>query len=203
VRDATIALPYPLRDARFSRVLQLCDDKLLYAARDATRDGELVCVKFSRRGYGNQVHAAWAEAGHAPALYEVTLLPGGLTMVLMELLARTSGWLMLRDVPEAAADAAWAAARAALRAVHATPLPDGSYGAHGDCRDINVLVRQSGAGAVAWEVRFVDFDGAGAEDQRLYPPFMSPAVQWPAGALPGTPLQRVHDTEFMGRKRAS
>ena len=38
-RDPVIALPYPLRQtARFSEVKQLCDNKLLYAARDNARD---------------------------------------------------------------------------------------------------------------------------------------------------------------------
>jgi hypothetical protein len=201
-RNAALALPYPLRNAvRFSRVINLCDDKLLYAAQDATLDNTLVCVKFSRRGYGRHVHTAWAKAGHAPMLHEVTSLPGGLTMVVMELLARTDGWRMLHDVRGADADAAWAAARAAVRAVHASLLPDGSsYGAHGDCRETNVLVRQQSVSANTWETRFVDFDGAGADGRRLYPPFMSPSVQWPAGALPGMPLAQAHDTEFMARK---
>jgi hypothetical protein len=60
---------------------------------------------------------------------------------------------------------------AALRATHETPLPDGSYGAHGDCREVNVLVRQQSVSAsTAWKVCFVDFDGAGAVGQRLYRP---------------------------------
>jgi hypothetical protein len=209
-RDAALARPHPLRNAaRFSHVTPLCDDKLLYAARDGTRAGDLVCVKFSRRGYGDGVHRAWADAGaagtgaRAPALHELRPLPGGLTMVVMELLPRTAGWRMLREVAAADADVAWAAASAALADVHARPLPGGGYGAHGDCRAVNVLVRpRADACAGGWDVRFVDFDGAGAEGGRLYPPFMSPAVQWPVGALPGLPLQRAHDAELLERNRS-
>ena len=194
-REPGIALPYPLRDAaRFTEVVHLCKDKLLYAARDKTRADAQVCVKFSRRGYGREVHTAWAEAGHAPALYEVRALPGGLTMVVMELLPRTHGWRMLSDSmpPEA-----WADADAALRVVHATVLPGGvGYGVHGDCRSNNILLRQSPSSG-GYDVRFVDFDGAGVEDVRTYPPFMSPFVQWPLGALPGLALQRRHDTELL------
>jgi hypothetical protein len=67
---------------------------------------------------------------------------------------------------------------------------------------VNVLVRSAGGAACGgaaggWDVRFVDFDGAGADGVRLYPPFMSPAVQWPCGALPGLPLQRAHDAELL------
>ena len=67
---------------------------------------------------------------------------------------------------------------------------------------MNVLVRSAGSAARGddagvWNVRFVDFGGAGADGVRLYPPFMSPAVQWPRGALPGLALQRAHDAELL------
>lgn len=196
-RDPVIALPYPLRQtARFSQVKQLCDNKLFYAARDKARDDILVCVKFSRRGYGREVHAAWAEAGHAPTLYEATLLPGGLTMVVMELLARTDGWRMLHEIPHSEAAPAWAAARAALTVVHQKALPSGEFGVHGDCRAINVLLRRV-LSSGSYDVRFVDFDGAGPAGVRTYPPFLSPAVQWPAGAIPGTALFMQHDKDFL------
>jgi hypothetical protein len=193
-REPGIALPYPLRDAaRFTEVVHLCDDKLLYAARDKTRSDALVCVKFSRRGYGREVHAAWAEAGHAPLLYEVRALPGGLTMVVMELLPRIHDWCMLSDSlpPEA-----WAAAHAALRVVHATLLPGGGYGVHGDCRPNNILLRQRPSPG-GYDVRFVDFDGAGVQGVRTYPPFMNPSVKWPAGAVAGVPLQQEHDMALL------
>ena len=61
-RSPDIALPYPLREGgRFSAARQLCDDRLVYVAKDESRGGELVCVKFSRaRGDGRAVQAAWA-----------------------------------------------------------------------------------------------------------------------------------------------
>ncbi len=202
-RDPVLALPYPLRDGtRFSSVEHLCRGKLLYAAHDAAHAGALVCVKFSRRGYGDAVHRAWADAGHAPVLHEARALPGGLVHVVMELLPKTAGWRMLAELPPPDEDAAWAAAAAALRAAHAAPLRQGGFGAHSDCRPVNVLVRNAGGtargdAAGGWDVRFVDFDGAGADGGRLYPPFMSPAVQWPRGALPGLPLARAHDAELL------
>jgi hypothetical protein len=198
-RDPGIALPYPLRDAaRFTDVVHLCDDKLLYAARDETRDetraDAQVCVKFSRRGYGREVHAAWAGAGHAPAVYEVCALPGGLTMAVMELLPRTHGWCMLSEgMPQEA----WAAARAALQVVHATELPGGGgRGVHGDCRPNNVLLRQ-GPSSDSYDVRFVDFDGAGVDGLRTYPPFMNPSVEWPFGAVAGEALRQEHDVALL------
>jgi hypothetical protein len=165
-----------------------------------------VAVKLSRHGYGADVHAAWAAAGVAPALLHHAVLPGGLHMVVMELLDVAAGWRVLRQLAPAEQAAARGAALAALRRAHAAPLPGGGFGAHGDCRDVNVMVRLAPAAPAAgtaagaapeWEVRFVDFDGAGEEGCRLYPPLMSPAVRWPLGALPGVPLQRAHDTELL------
>jgi hypothetical protein len=228
-RDARLALPHPLRDAaRFTHVTHLCPDKLVYAAVDARHAGNSVCVKFSRSGdYGADVHAAWARAGLAPELLSVDALPGGLRMVVMQLLPRTDGWCMLSKVsPPAARVAALAAALAALCAAHALPLPAAAAdGVHGDCRACNVLVRRrrDGAkdteeatcpssphdhdhhtddcGAAEWDIRFVDFDWSGAAGARAYPPFMSAAVQWPVGALPGTLLEQAHDTQLPGCAR--
>ena len=106
----------------------------------------------------------------------------------------------------AAAAHARLAALAALRVAHAAPLPEGGFGAHGDCWPVNVLVRSAGGAARGdaaggWDVRFVDFDGAGADGVRLYPPFISPAVQWPRCALPGLPLARAHDAELLTQAR--
>jgi hypothetical protein len=224
-RDARLALPHPLRDAsRFTHVTHLCDDKLLYAARDARQaaastmhapDAPNVCVKFSRAGgYGDDVHAAWADARLAPALYSVEALPGGLRMVVMQLLPRTEGWRMLSEVSPPAARCA------ALAAAHALPLRAGGVGVHGDCRACNVLVRTRGGAdekavlhsrdddaddaddiSTAWDVRFVDFDWSGAEGAHAYPPYMSEAVLWPISALPGLPLARSHDAELLGCTR--
>jgi hypothetical protein len=194
-RDPRIALPYLLRDGtRFTECSVLCKEKLLYTVLDGSRGGERVCVKFCRHAYGSDVHAAWAVAGHAPALHEVVLLPGGLTLVVMELLPRTHNWRMLSDSmpPEA-----WAAARAALQVVHAAKLPGaGGHGVHGDCRPNNVLLRQRPSSG-GYDVRFVDFDGAGVEGVRTYPPFMNPSVEWPAGAVAGEPLRQEHDTALL------
>jgi hypothetical protein len=209
-RDGRVALPHPLRDgAQFLDVEHLCDDKLLYAATHVP-SARRVCVKFSRHAYGADVHAVWAAAGLAPQLISHARLPGGLHMVVMELLDVASGWRVLRQLPRgAAANAAHGAALAALQRAHAAPLPCGGRGAHGDCRAVNVMVRlapavpAAGGGGTApeWEVRFVDFDGAGAEGRRLYPPLMSPAVRWPVGALPGEPLKQEHDVALLAGER--
>lgn len=67
--------------------------KLLY--RVTTVEGATLCVKFTQH-YNQRVHAAWAQAGLAPALISVKTLPGGWHMVSMELLGQ--GWACLDDV---------------------------------------------------------------------------------------------------------
>jgi hypothetical protein len=193
-RSADLLLPFPLRDgARFSDVRPLVTTRLLYTAKDAS--GAQVCVKFSRLGYGAEVHAAWAAAGAAPALHQCTRLAGGLHMVVMELLSRADGWLMLSELRGAELAAAGAAALAALARCHALPLPCGRASVHGDCRPVNVLVRPCEDGG--WAVRFVDFDCAGAVGVRLYPPRMAASVPWPAGASPGMLLLPEHDSQLL------
>jgi len=208
-RDARIMLPYPLRDAaQFRDAELLCDDKLLFMATHVPSSTR-VCVKFSRHAYGSGVHAAWAAAGCAPALLSHAQLPGGLHMVVIELLDFASGWQVLCALPRGAdRDAAHSAALVALRRAHAQPLPCGGRGAHGDCRAVNVMVRRASApvgDAVdpAWDVRFVDFDGAGVEGRRTYPPLMATAVRWPAGALPGEPLKQEHDLALLSAECGS
>ena len=169
--QAQRALPYPLRDdgggGRFTAAALLYQDRLLWSVTERRRgdgsDDAPVCVKFSRHEYGAAVHAAWAAAGLAPALYECSVLPGGLRMVIMEHLCPQEGWCMLFEVSAGAErDAAKAAALAALAAAHAVPLPGGGRGGHGDCPPANTRVRAAPASPGGWEVRFIDFDGAGA-----------------------------------------
>ena len=131
---AGMLMPYPLADvAAFTDVRHWCADKLLFAATHMA-SGRAVCVKFVPRSYGADVHAAWAAAGLAPALLEHRVLPGGMHMVVMELLSPDDGWHMLavRTVQQRRLDKA--AVFSALRAAHAVPLPGGGVAAHGDCR---------------------------------------------------------------------
>lgn len=196
-RDACLIIPYPLRTSgTFSNVAALSNGKLLYVATQQP-SGTRVCVKFSRHAYGVDVHKLWASARLAPQLLEHAVLPGGLHQVVMELLHPSDGWMMLNQVDEGQHRSVLDVALAELKRAHLLTLPNGHKTAHGDCRHVNVLVRQSSETGSSWEVRFVDFDGAGAEGQRLYPPFMSPRITWPVGALAGVPLIQSHDIELL------
>jgi hypothetical protein len=196
---ARTLLPYPLAEvAAFTDVRHWCDDKLLFEATHVP-SGRAVCVKFTPRAYGADVHAAWAAAGLAPALLEHRVLPGGIHMIVMELLRPDQGWRMLAEQDVQQRRLMLPAVLGALRTAHAVPLPSGGVAAHGDCRDANVLVRQRTTlgGGVAFDVRFVDFDWAGRAGAAVYPPLMAPAVEWPSGALPGAPLEQAHDEALL------
>jgi hypothetical protein len=222
-RDERLALPYPLRDgASFASVAHVCTGKLVYSATavghvaDALPQHALkdACIKFAARGYAADVHATWAAAGLAPALYEHRVLPGGVHMVVMQLLRRDDGWRMLHEVPAGARAVAVRAAAAALARAHALRLPCGGRAAHGDCREANVLLRR-GATPDSYDVCFIDFDWAGrvaspeeeAEQEQVdpsvrpavavYPPYMSTTVPWPSGARPGAPLLQEHDAALL------
>lgn len=67
---------------------------------------------------------------------------------------------------------------------------------HGDARDVNVLVRQGADGAL-FDVRFCDFDWAGAEGVAVYPLLMSESVPWALDARPGHPLKQAHDVHLL------
>lgn len=142
------ALPHPLACGGFTQSSHLGNGRLLWSALDAA--GRRVCVKFTPHAYGEAVHKAWAAQGLAPELHSVSLLPGGLRMVVMELLPAPE-WAPLDLEDGGALDAALAA----LRKAHAVELACGGCAAHGDCRPGNVLMRRAGGGG--WEVRFVDF----------------------------------------------
>ena len=212
---AAAALPYPLRDAAvFADVAHLSPGKLLYEATHVA-SGARVCVKFAPRAYAVDVHAAWAAAGLAPALLEHRVLPGSVHMVVMELLSANDGWCMLSDsgirpggaFVAAERAAAAAAALDALQRAHALRLPCGSCAVHGDCRDVNVLVRRAptpGAGGDGddssggdFHIRFLDFDWAGPLGLARYPPYMSDVVSWPPGAAAGAAITQAHDLTLL------
>mmetsp|Transcript_21652 Transcript_21652/g.55124 ORF Transcript_21652/g.55124 Transcript_21652/m.55124 type:complete len:116 (+) Transcript_21652:1111-1458(+) len=102
-----------------------------------------------------QVHEQWAAAGLAPRLISSTHLPGGYTMLEMDVLRSADGWGTLQAVLSTAADpgarsALCTAVEQALGVAHALP----GQGVHGDMRPPNILVRSAGG---SWQGMFFDF----------------------------------------------
>ena len=46
-------------------------------------------------------------------------------------------------------------------------------------------------------VAFLDWDWAGAEGEAVYPPGLSEAIAWPAGAHVGAAISRLHDETML------
>lgn len=178
-----------LRDAAAFRNVQLLQPgKLLYTATHVPTQRR-VCVKFSASDIadGLAVQRAWAASSLAPEVLASARLPGAFTMVRMDYLSSADGWQLLFELPLSAREEALLCAERALARAHALPVTfsTGSQGvaAHGDCRSANVMVRRVGEGA-AYDVRFIDFDWAGAAGAKQYPPYMAARrdASTPAGA---------------------
>lgn len=152
--------------------------------------GQRVLVRVVRL-YGRDAHAAWAAAGLAPQLLQCKRLPGGWYQVEMELLEEEDGWVELAFWRSSDIEAAVRAAQAALEDAHKVQGPEQQVFAHGDARVMNVMVRSKGE---SFEVKFIDFEVAGEPGKALYPAFINPGVNWPAGVEFGQPLQQEHDT---------
>jgi hypothetical protein len=183
-------MPYPMAD--YAEPARITSGKRIYTAT-APSSGQQVVVRFLRR-YGVDAHAAWAAAGLAPQLHQVKQLPGGWLQVEMELLDKGSGWYELGNCPVEDVEAATSAARAALQQAHQVCGPEQQAFVHGDARVQNVMVRRMGQ---SFDVRFVDFEYAGEDGKQLYPAYMNPRVQWPAGVEYGLPLLQSHDTTLL------
>ncbi|PNH01116.1 hypothetical protein TSOC_013011 [Tetrabaena socialis] len=191
------AMPYQL--AGYQLVKRLPVGQLIYTAVSPS-SGRPVVVRFARR-YSEEAHRAWAAIGLAPQLHRFLVLPGGWVMVEMELLGVQDGWAELACQTGLDVTAAAAAAEAALLQAHQARGCAGQGYAHGDMRDTNIMVRRKAAGgsseASAYEVKFVDFEFAGADGEVLYPPYLSEAVNWPAGVELGMPVCQHHDTALL------
>ena len=207
-RDAALRLPYPLRDAAVFRDVKLLQPgRLLYTATHVPTQRH-VCVKFSASDIadGVAVQRAWAADNLAPEVIGSALqqLPGGFFMVIMECLSTDQEWQSLFELPVAEREAALQCAQQALARAHALPVSFGTgsqcVAVHGDCRSANVMVRlRDGRGGSRYDVRFIDFDWAGAAGVQRYPLYMSAreVVPWAAGAKPGGVMQQAHDIELL------
>ncbi|PNW88421.1 hypothetical protein CHLRE_01g028650v5 [Chlamydomonas reinhardtii] len=127
----------------------------------------------------------------------------------------------------AAMQRAVASARAALDRAHAVQSARRGRGpgravvfAHGDVRPQNIMVRPQeggraglgagggsdesnadagggGVGGEEYDVRFLDFEFAGAVGAARYPPFLNTDVAWPAGVEFNAPVLQEHDTVLL------
>ena len=175
---------------RFQNVSCYDADHALYSYRDPG-SGQKRLAKFTGR-YGTAVHAAWASAGLAPALFDVTELQPHSLLVTMELLPES--WRMLSDLSDPELLELRPYVLQALQLAHWVEITMGTTGAHGDVRLPNVAVRLEGQ---QWHVRFLDFDWAGVAGEHTYPPFMNPEIEWPSGAHAYAVMLSEHDVALL------
>ena len=49
------------------------------------------------------------------------------------------------------------------------------------------------------EVKLIDFNWAGEEDQAKYPSLISPEISWPEGVKPLALMRREHDFDMLNK----
>ncbi|KAG5187915.1 hypothetical protein JKP88DRAFT_262308 [Tribonema minus] len=173
--------------------------KLMFTAT-SEESGRLL-IKFSPHPYPTEVHDAWYEAGGqeplVPKLVDCVELPGGWSMIVMELLGED--WKSLQQLPHLLRAGAVVEVAKALERAHSVDVcTEGgtfSKAVHGDVRAPNVLVRFTDDTVSG--VRFVDLDWAGISGHSRYPHAMNPALPWHSKAKPGRVMEQEHDKHML------
>lgn len=193
--DSAARFPYPTTFTRldnnvktsFKLEHQPLPDKLLYIGR--TEAGVQVVVKFVR-SYSRALHEHCASLACAPLLLGLESLAGGWSMVVMEFM---NDYKMLSDLKDRASIST------RLRPM-VTTLVDSFHAknlVHGDIRDSNllVLVRQD-----QLEMKLVDFDWGGLENEAHYPIIINNlTISRPPNVVGGQTITKDHDLWMVRR----
>lgn len=152
-----------------------------------TSEEQRICVKFVRQ-YGFDVHIWFADKGCAPKLIASKSLPGGWSMVVMDLLDES--WVPLVDAshrPEDLKDQI----HGYLVELHQAGM------VHGDLRDTNILVRKDGG----TDFMVVDYDWAGSSGEVRYPPLINkaPELGRPGDVEDGLLILTQHDLYMLDK----
>jgi len=67
---------------------------------------------------------------------------------------------------------------------------------HGDFREYNIMCNHK-----AKQVKVVDFEFSGRENDAVYPVQLNTTIQWPPGVEFRAPLKKQHDLDFLARHR--
>lgn len=182
-------IPYPLQ-AKPVRFVERIGTKLLFVV-ELEQSKNLMLVKYCKR-YGDTVHATWAGKGLAPKLYESEKIAGGWVAIEMEYLSPPD-WKTVHEwakhLDETKKSELRSAVHNALREAH-TCTCEGMEVAHGDMRAPNIMARSV---EDSFEIKFLDFDWAGAVPSTIYPSFINTDLCWHKDVGTGRPLQQDHD----------
>lgn len=142
--------------AEFEYQKQLDDHKLIF--HGALKDSkEQICIKFVLR-YSREVHEYCAKEKYAPALRGLDVIPGGWSMVVMDVL---TDYTTLYQLPKSRKPSrrSFTKLENFLERLHKAGF------VHGDIRDTNIMVSPDGK-----NFKLVDFDWAGKAGVTYYPP---------------------------------
>ena len=150
------------------------------------KDG-LLCIKFTRH-YSKEVHEFCAKEGFAPRLHAIEYLPDGWQMVVMEDVRADYVNLktfLLSNVDPSQRDSLLGNIRRSLVKLHQAGF------VHGDIRDVNILVEESGLDGT---FLLVDFEMGGEIGKAVYPPLMNTtSVTRPGGVWENELVLAEHD----------
>jgi serine/threonine protein kinase len=167
------------------------DEKLVFRASvDGDVEGGL-CVKFTKR-YSENAHRFLANLGYAPQLREVTSLPGGWTMVVMDF----SPYAQLSELLMPSVESP-RFVKSKIRDI-VQKLHDNGF-VHGDIRENNILVEpETLTSKDDCSVHLIDFDWAGKDQEVRYPGRVNTVtVRRPNGVSDGELITKGHDMEMV------
>lgn len=140
-------------------------------------------IKFCEQ-YSKEAHQTLSNV-HAPELYYFDELYGGVKIVVMEFVIAPTAHERYFDsvVPRHVQEKV----KEAVLLLHQRGI------VWGDLRRPNVLVTD------AEEIKLVDFDWAGMENQQRYPPRMNNEIEWPDRVRPNAIMKKEDDLEMLAR----
>lgn len=175
----------------FTYVRPISESHLLYKCK-LVESNELVCVKFRRGDYGEEVHRFCASNGFAPKLHAVNDLSAGWKLVVMDLLDESYAPLFDR------VDWLTADERNRVKGIvldYARKMHAEGY-VHGDIRDINVMLSKERP--FNGDVQLIDFDWSGREGVPTYPfDVNTMTVFRPSDVVGGAKITRDHDLQMV------
>jgi serine/threonine protein kinase len=168
------------------------DEKLVFRASvDGDVKNNSLCVKFTKR-YSENAHQFLANLGYAPQLREVTSLPGGWTMVIMDF----SPYAQLAELFMPSVESP-RFVKSKIRDI-VQKLHDNGF-VHGDIRENNILVDpETLASKDDCAVHLIDFDWAGKDQEVRYLGRVNTlTVRRPNGVSDGELITKSHDMEMV------
>ena len=174
--------------------LENTPDCITLRARTGAIPAQDIVVKFVDR-YGQRAHQILADEGLAPKLLycgsprldDDEPSYGSISMVVMEYVDGDTFVVAKQKMTKESVERVRSAVRSALKLLHSHGL------VFGDLRPPNVMITKDE------EVKLIDFNWAGEEDQAKYPSLISPEISWPEGVKPLALMRREHDFDMLNK----